>query len=662
MFIKSAGAALRVHYLTWCAVVVVTLAGCGGSGTASTTQIAATTAGAAGLAVPIINGTPPTTVEVGAKYQYIPSVSDANSHPLSYDITNKPDWATFTEATGELSGIPQVSDVGMTADIQIGVSDGTSRATVGPFRIRIVAAGSAPPVAAPTIAGTPAATVTIGHVYSFTPTVSAAATDVLSFVIVNRPSWATFSTATGQLSGTPTSANEGSFANILISVSGESATVSLPIFSIEVQPAGSNAPLPESIAIAPLVLRLAPAGTQQLTVTATYSDGTTQSLAAAAETFQSSNTSVASVSAGGVVTVAANAALGATAMISATDTASGKTTANAASAQVTVTAPGTVPTPNSRTAALATAQNNAVCGTPVIPFYWEIGDQTGALVSGSQGSDANGPVLATTKLSIASASKWIYATYVTQVRGSAAQLSAQDVNFLHFTSGYTNMSNANGTACPATNTPDTANECLTLTNAQGVSFAAQDPTTVGKFDYNGGHMENHASQMTSLGNVDVGSLGPTMQTLLGAGVSIVYTEPLMSGGIYTTANDYALVLRHILDQSLAMHDALGTNAVCTRPSATCNAVFSPILEAWHYSIGHWVEDDPSTKSDGAFSSPGAFGFYPWIDSTKTFYGVISRSAPSGTGEQQGYASAQCGRLIRHAWMTGIEQTQPLPTN
>jgi hypothetical protein len=659
---KKFSVALFQH-LAWCAAVAAMLAGCGGSGTASTTQVAATTATAAGPAGPVVNGSPPTTVAVGAKYQYIPSVSAADARPLSYDITNKPDWATFTEATGELSGIPQISDVGMTAEIQIGVSDGTSRTTVGPFRIRIIPAGTTPPGTTPTIAGTPAATVTIGHVYSFTPTVSAASGDVLSFAIVNRPAWATFSTATGQLSGTPTSANEGSFANILISVSGESATVSLPLFSIQVQAAGNNAPPPESIALAPLVLRLAPAGTQQLTVNATYSDGTTQSLAAADETFQSSNTIVASVSAGGVVTVAANAAVGATATISATDTASGKTTSSAASAQVTVTAPDMAPTATSRAAATATAQNNPLCGAPVTPFYWEIGDHSGALVSGSQGSDTNGPVLTTTMLSIASASKWIYATYVTQVRGSAAHLTAQDVNFLHFTSGYTNMGNsATSTACPDTQHPDTANACLTLTNAQGVSYAAQDPATTGKFDYDGGHMENHASQMTSLGNVDVGSLGTAMQGLLGAGVNIAYSEPLMSGGIYTTAQNYALVLRYVLDGSLAMHDALGTSPVCTRHSATCDAVFTPIPEAWHYSIGHWVENDPSTNGDGAFSSPGAFGFYPWVDSSKTFYGIISRSAPSGVGEQQGYASVQCGRLIRHAWMTGKEQTQPLPMN
>lgn len=423
----------------------------------------------------------------------------------------------------------------------------------------------------------------------------------------------------------------------------------------------SAPPVITSIALSPLAVSLAPGGTQQLTVNATYSDGSTMSLAASGETFQSSNTGAATVSAAGVVTVSAVGAVGASATISATDTASGKTTAAANSTVVTVAAPQVGPTANSVAAATTTAQHNALCGTPITPFYWEIGDQSGALVSGSEGTDANNnPVSASTKFSIASASKMIYGAYVTQLRGAAASLTAQDINFLHFTSGYTNLGNSS--ACASAPQPDTVNTCLTLRNSSGVSYAAQNPATEGKFDYDGGHMENHASQFTPLGNVDNGALGPTVEAYLGPGVSFIYTQPLMAGGIYMDANDYALILRHILDGLLAFQDALGTNPVCTLPSASCNAVYSPIPEAWHYSIGHWVEDDPATNGDGAFSSAGAFGFYPWIDSSKTYYGIISREEASQSGEQQGYASAQCGRLIRRAWITGIEQTSTLPTN
>ena len=52
----------------------------------------------------------------------------------------------------------------------------------------------------------------------------------LAFSIQNRPSWATFSTTTGRLSGTPSAA--GTTSNIVISVSDGTTSVSLPAFSI----------------------------------------------------------------------------------------------------------------------------------------------------------------------------------------------------------------------------------------------------------------------------------------------------------------------------------------------------------------------------------------------------------------------------------------------
>lgn len=74
----------------------------------------------------------------------------------------------------------------------------------------------------------------------------------------------------------------------------------------------------------------------------------------------------------------------------------------------------------------------------------------------------------------------------------------------------------------------------------------------------------------------------------------------------------------------------------------------PSSESWHYSIGHWVEDDP-VVGDGAFSSAGSFGFYPWIDADKTTYGVLARSESAGNGID----SVDCGRLVRRAWITAV---------
>jgi CubicO group peptidase (beta-lactamase class C family) len=142
-----------------------------------------------------------------------------------------------------------------------------------------------------------------------------------------------------------------------------------------------------------------------------------------------------------------------------------------------------------------------------------------------------------------------------------------------------------------------------------------------------------------------------------------YLQPLPAGGLAGSANDYSGFLRRILKGELVMSTALGSGKVCTNPLTCATAVNNPIpyTESWNYSLGHWVEDDPK-YGDGAFSSAGAFGFYPWIDKTRTFYGILARQAGVGEGDA-GYHSAQCGRLIRQAWKTGkvVTATTPTPT-
>ena len=58
--------------------------------------------------------------------------------------------------------------------------------------------------------------------------------------------------------------------------------------------------------------------------------------------------------------------------------------------------------------------------------------------------------------------------------------------------------------------------------------------------------------------------------------------------------------------------------------------------------------------DGAFSSPGTFGFYPWIDPGKTYCGVLARVAQNGA-----FPSAQCGGLIRTVQITGTARQAAL---
>ena len=99
----------------------------------------------------------------------------------------------------------------------------------------------------PSIGGTPGTTATVGSNYSFQPTASDTATSAtLTFAISNKPAWATFSTQTGMLFGTPASTNVGTTSNIVISVSDGSKSVSLAAFSIQVNAvvSGSSYTLP----------------------------------------------------------------------------------------------------------------------------------------------------------------------------------------------------------------------------------------------------------------------------------------------------------------------------------------------------------------------------------------------------------------------------------
>lgn len=305
--------------------------------------------------------------------------------------------------------------------------------------------------------------------------------------------------------------------------------------------------------------------------------------------------------------------------------------------------PGGVTVATRAAAAKTTAERaTGLCGD-IQPFYWEIGDVTALLGSGSVNKTGNATTYtAQTQMVIASASKWIYGAYVAERR--AGLLTLEDIQFLTFRSGYSNF------AAGGCNNDDTVSQCVAR-STNGILT----PTSVGKFAYDGGHMQKHASLASpamNLGTMANVALATEIRRALGTEIGITYTQPQLAGGIRSSAADYAVFLRKILAGNLRINSLLGSNATCTNPATCPTAINSPIAGAanWHYSIGHWVEDDPLT-GDSAFSSAGAFGFYPWIDASKLWYGVVARLSLAGGGE----ASALCGARIRRAWVTGVAQ-------
>ncbi len=327
-----------------------------------------------------------------------------------------------------------------------------------------------------------------------------------------------------------------------------------------------------------------------------------------------------------------------------------------------------------------TSANNPVCQAMDI-FYWEIGDKNGALASGWGGKNAPrgqatevdglGPDI---PIAIASASKWLFGAYSVQ-RDGFAQVSTGDIGiqgqliarkgFLNFTSGYDQETKP---LCSL----HTVGDCF------NGAIAQRNPQAVQRFSYNGGHMQAYAVALglgdyrDNDGLLNGVYLADEIRRITNGLGSLTYDFPSPAGGANVSPTDYAQFLRALLKGELELGLYLGADPVCAwvDPAPghkSCDALATPIsgegnginfsAEHWHYSYGHWVEDDPLV-GDGSFSSPGAFGFYPWINADKNLYGILARREP--VWGRPALESIGCGRLLRKAWVTGIEQVGALP--
>ncbi|WP_228733021.1 tandem-95 repeat protein [Pseudoalteromonas ostreae] len=179
--------------------------------------------------LPVITGVPSLAVNENDLYSFVPLATDNDGDNLSFSIENKPSWLSFDTTTGQLSGRPSNADVGSYADITMSVTDGVASQSLTPFTLTVVNVNDAP-----TISGSPATSIAQDTGYSFTPIVSDIDNTSLSLTIANKPSWATFDSTSGTLSGIPTRDDVGLYSNILITVSDGQLSSTLNSFSIDV--------------------------------------------------------------------------------------------------------------------------------------------------------------------------------------------------------------------------------------------------------------------------------------------------------------------------------------------------------------------------------------------------------------------------------------------
>jgi Putative Ig domain len=99
--------------------------------------------------------------------------------------------------------------------------------------------GSSSGTAKLSLNGTPALSAVPGVKYQFQPSVSQAGGHV-TFSISGQPTWATFNSTTGELSGTPAQSMVGTNASVTISASNGTGTASIGPFTIIVTQAPGN--------------------------------------------------------------------------------------------------------------------------------------------------------------------------------------------------------------------------------------------------------------------------------------------------------------------------------------------------------------------------------------------------------------------------------------
>jgi CubicO group peptidase (beta-lactamase class C family) len=124
-------------------------------------------------------------------------------------------------------------------------------------------------------------------------------------------------------------------------------------------------------------------------------------------------------------------------------------------------------------------------------------------------------------------------------------------------------------------------------------------------------------------------LGPDMLWYSAPRMGLGTSNPLIAGGIRATMNEYARVLQLEFNRGTYLGNRLLADALFTEqgtepyPGAVIGtSPFTAISLDFRYGLAGWLECPPPAVNCGVVSSPGAFGFTPWVDREGGYYAVI----------------------------------------
>ncbi len=133
-------------------------------------------------------------------------------------------------------------------------------------------------------------------------------------------------------------------------------------------------------------------------------------------------------------------------------------------------------------------------------------------------------------------------------------------------------------------------------------------------------------------------------------------NPRFSGNMRSSADDYALLLTAVLNGDLvADRDAYLADRTSNVTFGYRPGDFNGAGADWHYGFGFWKECDDlsytaACDTDPTISSPGAFGFTPWIDFETGYWGIVAIEAVA----IDGMGATQVSVLLEQEIQTIVE--------
>jgi D-alanyl-D-alanine-carboxypeptidase/D-alanyl-D-alanine-endopeptidase len=124
------------------------------------------------------------------------------------------------------------------------------------------------------------------------------------------------------------------------------------------------------------------------------------------------------------------------------------------------------------------------------------------------------------------------------------------------------------------------------------------------------------------------------------------SNPLPAGGLRMTMNEYARILRLIFDKgewqdvALLAPEIFDIQTKLQYPDSTIGS--TPAQLDVRYGLTAWLECDTPQDGCATISSPGAFGFTPWLDRETGYYAILGMEIPFE--DNRGLAVAIEGQL------------------